>query len=268
MKVTTAIGISIDLIHKHYGTDNLEDAMKHVHSEIVQFGYINWLPILEVCVTKNYLPDNILDICMNYFLWKGDLRSSAEFAKVLRFWRNKGLNEDGLKQKLLPFSELAREFTILEDKDKMKKVFTENINQDIFQTNSFYLYSGLKSLYYNGYLDKIMLLRIFYSCHILYYRQIWEFGIRKLKFFTPYNPGITQEWINIYFSTVDQDPADEALFNHILPDYPSRIERKRDLFLVLGFNRSNGCLIRMILFKQRGETQKPSVIWRNEMLVN
>jgi hypothetical protein len=268
MKVISTIGACINCVHKYYGTDNLEDAMNHVHSEIVQFGYIKWLPILEVCVTQKYLPDNILDICMNYFLWKGDMKSSAEFAKVLRFWRNKGLNDDGLKQKLLPFRELAREFTILEEKDKMRKVFTENIDPEIFQYNTSYLYSGLKSLYYNGFLEKIMLIRIYYSYNILYYTQIWEFGIRKLKFFTPYNPGINQEWINIYFSTTDSDTSDKGLFNHILPDNPARIERKRDLFLVLGFNKCDGSLIRMVLFKQRGDKQNPLVIWSNEMFVN
>jgi hypothetical protein len=268
MKVITDIGRSINSVHKYYGTDTLEDAMKHVLSEIVQFGYIKWLPILEVCVTQKYLPDNILDICMNYFLWKGDMKSSAEFAKVLRFWRNKGLNDDGLKPKLLPYSELAREFSILDEEDKMRKVFSENIDQEIFQYNSSFLYSCLKSLYYNGYLEKIMLLRIFYSCNILYYTQIWEFGIRKLKFFTCYNHGINQEWMNIYFSTVDKDSSDKALFDHILPDHPSRIERKHDLFLVLGFNKSSGCMIRMLLFKQRGDKQNPTVIWRNEMFVN
>lgn len=160
MKAITSIRASIEQIHRYYGTDSLENAMKHVHSEIVQFGYINWLPILEVCVTQNYLPDNILDICMNYFLWKGDMKSSAEFAKILRFWRNKGLNDDGFKHKLLPYSELIHEFSILEEQDKMRQVFTENISQEIFDFNTAYLYSGLKSLYYNGYLGKIMLLRI------------------------------------------------------------------------------------------------------------
>jgi hypothetical protein len=268
MKVVTSIGTSIDQVHRYYGTDCLEDAMKHIHSEIVQYGFICWLPILEVCVSQNYLPENILDICMNYFLWKGDMKSSAEFAKALRFWRNKGLNADGLNQKLLSFSELVHEFSILEEEDRMKKIFTENIDHEIFHKNNSVLYSGLKSLYYNGYLEKIMLLRIYYSSNILEYKQIWEFGIRKLKFFTPYNPGIRQEWLNIYFSTVENDPSDQSLFDHILPDFPGRVERKQDLFLVLGFNKSSGSLIRMILFKQRGDRQIPLKIWRSEMFAN
>lgn len=268
MKTITSIGASIEMVHRYYGTDNLENAMKHLHSEIVQFGYINWLPILEVCVTQNYLPDNILDICMNYFLWKGDLKSSAEFAKILRFWRNKGLNDDGLKHKLLPYSELAREFSLIEEQDKMRKVFNENIDKEIFNFNTAYLYSGLKSLYYYGYLEKIMLLRIYYSYNILSYTQIWEFGIRKLKSFTQYNPGINQEWMNIYFSTVEDEAKDPDLFKHILPENPFKIERRRDLFLILGFSKSMGKLIRMVLFRKRGDKQSPSVIWRHEMFVN
>ena len=268
MKTITFIGESIDKVHKYYGTDSLEDAMNHVHAEMVQFGHINWLPILEVCVSQNYLPDNILDICMNYYLWKGDLKISAEFARVLRFWKNKGLNEDWMRGKLIPLSDFAREFTVLEEEDAMRRVLTENIDGEIYQNNSAYLYSGLKTLYYTGYLDKIMLLRIFYSSSILNYKQMWEFGIRKLKNFTNYNPGIVQEWTNVYFSTVNENPTDEDLFTHILPINPFLIERKNDKFLVLGFNKINGSLIRMILFKQRGDRKLPAVVWRGEMMVN
>jgi hypothetical protein len=74
--------------------------------------------------------------------------------------------------------------------------------------------------------------------------------------------------MNIYFSTVENETNDADLFDHILPDNPSKIERRRDLFLILGFNKNNGKLTRMILFKQRGEKQLPVAIWRNEMFVN
>jgi len=242
--------------------------MNSVYAEIVHFEFVNWLPILEVCVMQNYLPDNILDISMNYFLWKGDMKKSAELARVLRFWKNKGLNDEGIQRKFIPLKDLVREFTLIEDGDKMRTVFTKSINEQIFNYNSSYFYSGLKSLYYNGYLEKIILLRIYYSRSLLDYKQIWELGIRKLKNFTPYNPGIYQEWINVYFAAVNKNCSDRDLFTHIVPVNPSLIERRRDLFLVIGFNQTNGCIQNMILFKQRAESKLPLVIWRNEILVN
>lgn len=264
----TFLGESIDKVHKYYGTDSLEDAMRHIHSEMSQFGHINWLPILEVCVTQNYLPDNILDICMNYFLWKGDLKTSAEFARVIRFWRNKGLNDEWVRNRLVPLSEYAREFSALEEVDNMKKILTKTIDKEIFIYNTSYLYTGLKTLYYSGYLENIMLMRIFYSSSILFYSQMWEFGVRKLKYFTSYNSGIKQEWINVYFSTIDENSKDEDLYNHILPVNPSLVERRNDKFLILGFNRIKGNLIRMLLLKQYSDRKFPAIIWRNEMFVN
>jgi hypothetical protein len=268
MKIVTFLSESIDKVHKYYGTDNLADAMNHVHAEMLQFGNINWLPILEVSVSRNYLPENILDICMNYFLWKGDMKTSAEFARIIRFWRNKGLNEEWMRKQLIPLNDFIREFTTLEEEDKMRRVLSENIDKEICNNNTGYLYSGLKTLYYGGYLEKIMLLRIFYSDSILNYIQIWEFGIRKLKSFTPYNQDINQEWINVYFTAVGDNPSDDELFNHILPGNPSMIERRHDKFLVLGFNKMKGSINKMILFRQLSERKSPMIIWRNEMLVN
>ncbi len=268
MKITTSLGECIEKVHKYYGTETLEDAMTHVHLEVLQFGSLSWLPILELCVIQNYLPDNILDICMNYFLWKGDMKKSAEFARILRFWKHKGFKNEGIQKKLFPLSELIREFQLIEEEDKNRIVFTNPLDRRIYNYNSSFIYTGLKSLYYNGYLEKIMLLRMYYSRFLLTYNPIWEFGIRKLKRFTPYNPGIKQEWINIYFSIVDSDSNDEDLFKNILPDTPFSIERKLDLFLVFAFNKVDGKIQHMILFKHYGDKRMPAVIWRNQLFVN
>jgi len=241
----------------------------HVYHEMIQFDYLNWLPILEVNVNKGYFPENLLDICMNYFIWKGDLKASAEFARLLNHWNNKGVNEeiDERKNHLL-LSELSIEFSRLEEEDFMKQVFHNNIKQDIFRSNTSVFYSALKTLYYSGMLSNIMLLRVFYASNVLYYSQIWEFGIRKLKSFTPYNPGILQEWLNVYFAAVDDDPDNNDLLKNILPVNPTDVERKRDLFMIVAFNRKTGKILRINLFKHRGDNKKPIVIWSLDMMVN
>lgn len=268
MSTITSISFAIDKIYRHYGTESLEEAMNSIYAEIVHFEHINWLPILEVCVMQNYLPDNILDISMNYFLWKGDMKKSAELARLLRLWRNKGLNDLILQKKLLPLKDLILEFSIIEERDKMRTIFTRSVDKETFNYNSSYLYAGLKSLYYSGILQNIMLLRIYYCNNILKYRQIWEFGIRKLKNFTRYNPGITQEWINVYFSVAGNNFTDENLLINILPVNPNFIERKRDLFLVIGFNNFNGRIRSMVLFRNNGDNKSPSIIWKDKMLIN
>jgi len=268
LRVLGNIRESVEKLHQYYGTDRLEDAMNHVYSEMVQFDYINWLPILEVCVSQNYLPENILHICMNYFMWKGNMKASADFAKVLKYWKNKGLNDIDDHQDFLTLNELYREFAFEEEGDQMKKILQEDIKNEDFNHNTSFFYSGLKSLYYSGILESIILLRVYYSYNLLYYTQIWEFGIRKLKAFSSYNPGILQQWVNIYFATTGYNPEDEELFQHILPTHPGEIERRKDLFLVLGFHRETGRLIKMVLFRQRTDKNKATAIWRNEMLQN
>jgi hypothetical protein len=259
---------SVDKLHQYYGTERLDDAMNQVYSEMVQFDYINWLPILEVCVSQNYLPENLLHICMNYFMWKGNMKASADFARVLKYWKNKGLHDMNDQQDFIPLSEIYREFAFEEEGDQMKKILSDNIDNDIFNYNTSLFYSSLKTLYYSGILENIMLLRVYYSYNLLYYAQIWEFGIRKLKVFSSYNPGILQQWVNIYFSTIGDESTDEDLFSHILPSHPDVIERRKDVFLVLGFNRVTGKLSRIVLFRQRTDKNKVTAIWRNEMLQN
>ncbi len=268
MKVIGNIRESIDKLHQYYGTDRLDDAMHQVYSEMVQFDYINWLPILEVCVANNYLPENLLRICMNYFMWKGNMKASADFARVLKYWNNKGLNNLGDQPYNIPLKEIYGEFAFEEEMDQMKRILRDTLDVDIYNHNTSFFYSGLKSLYYSGILENIMLLRVFYSYNLLYYTQIWEFGIRKLKTFSSYSPGILQQWLNIYFTTTGDDPGDADLFNHILPTKPKEVERRKDLFLVLGFHRENGKLIRMVLFRQRSDRNKATPIWRHEMLLN
>ncbi|MCB9000102.1 MAG: hypothetical protein H6540_08575 [Bacteroidales bacterium] len=268
MKVLGNIKESVDKLHQYYGTERLEDAMNQVYSEMVQFDYINWLPILEVCVSQKYLPENLLNICMNYFMWKGNMKASAEFARVLKYWKNKGLNDMDEQHGFIPLNEIYREFELEEEGDQMKKILHNKIENDIFNYNTSFFYSGLKALYYSGFLENIMLLRVYFSYNLLYYTQIWEFGVRKLKSFSSYNPGILQQWVNIYFSTTGDNPADEELFRHILPGHPGEIERKKDIFLVLGFHRETGKLIRMVLFRQRSTHNKPFAVWRNQMLEN
>jgi len=268
LKVLGNIKESIDKLHQFYGTEKLEDAMNHVHAEMVQFDYINWLPILEVCVSKNYLPNNLLHIGMNYFMWKGDMKASADFARVLKYWKNKGLNDIEDNRDFLLLSEMYREFALEEEADQVKKILQNPLENDIFNHNTSFFYTGLKALYYSGILENIMLLRIYYSYNLLYYTQIWEFGIRKLKTFSGYNPGILQQWVNIYFSTIGDNPSDSDLFQHILPSNPGEIERRKDIFLVLGFHRQTGKLIRMVLFRQRADKNKFTAVWRNEMLQN
>jgi len=268
LRVLGNIKDSVDKLHQYYGTDRLEDAMNHVYSEMVQFDYINWLPILEVCVSQNYLPENLLHICMNYFMWKGNMKASADFAKVIKYWKNKGLNDMDDAQDFLSLKDIYHEFASVEDGDQMKIILQQKIEINVFNHNTSFFYSGLKALYYAGILDNIMLLRVYYSHNVLLYNQIWEFGIRKLKSFSSYNPGILQQWVNVYFATTGENPGDEELFQHILPSHPGDIERRKDVFLVLGFQRSTGKLIRMILFRQRTDKNKSVSIWRNEMLQN
>ena len=268
MKVLGNIRESVDKLHQYYGTERLEDAMNHVYSEMVQFDYINWLPILEVCVSQNYLPENLLHIGMNYFMWKGNMKVSADFARLLKYWKNKGLNDIEDQQYFIPLNEIYREFSFEEDADQMKKILRDKIENDVFHYNSAFFYSGLKSLYYSGILENIMLLRVYYSYNLLNYTQIWEYGILKLKKFSAYNPGILQQWVNIYFATTGDNPGDEDLFHHILPSSPGEIERKKDLFLILGFHRVTGKLIRMVLFRQRSDKNKATAIWRNDMMQN
>jgi len=268
LKVLGNIRDSIDKLHQYYGSDSLNEAMHQVYSEIVQFDYSNWLPIFEVCVINNYLPENLLRICMNYFMWKGDMKASADFARVLKSWNNKGLDYLAVPSSNIPLNEVYREFALEEEADQMKRIMRDTLNNDIFNHNTSFFYSGLKSLYYSGNLENILLLRVYFSYNLLYYTQIWEFGIRKLKTFSSYSPGILQQWLNIYFTTIGDDPGDADLFNHILPTHPKEIERRKDLFLVLGFHRENGKLIRMVLFRQRSDRNKAIPIWRHEMLFN
>jgi len=223
---------------------------------------------LEACVTQNYLPFDILDICMNYFLWKGDLKRSAEFARMLRFWKNRGLNDELVPKKSFPFSFYVKEFEALEATDDMYIVLKNSVEKEIIHNNTHYLFTSIKSLYYKGYLKNILLIRIFYSSNLLIYNQIWEFGIRRLKDFTAFNPGIKQEWINVYFSTIDDYEIDEDLFNNILPVDPSVIERRNDKFMILGFHKDSCRLLKIVLFRQRGDRKFPLTIWRNDMLVN
>ena len=268
MKVISNIRESVEKLHQYYGTDRLDDAMNHVYSEMVQFDFINWLPILEVCVSKNYLPENLLQLCMNYFMWKGNMKASADFARVLKYWKNKGLNDSNSQNDFIPLRHIYREFAFEEEGDQMKIILRNSIENDIYNYNTSLVYSALKTLYYTGFLENILLLRIYYSYNLLYYTQLWEFGIRKLKKFSPFNSGIPQQWINIYFSTTDEDPQDKELFQHILPHNPGEIERVKDLFLVLAFNRKTGKLIRIVLFRQRADKTKATAVWRNEILLN
>lgn len=242
--------------------------MNHVYSEMVQFEYINWLPILEVCISQKYLPENLLHICMNYFMWKGNMKASADFARVIKYWKNKGLNDMEGPFDFMPLKNLYEEFALEEEDDKKKSILYSNIENEVFNSNTSFFYSGLKLLYYSGILENIMLLRIYYSYNLLYYTQIREFGIRKLKSFSSYNPGIVQQWVNIYFTTTADDPADSELFKHILPANPGNIERKKDIYLVLGFHHETGKLIRMVLFRQRSDRNKATAVWRNEMMQN
>jgi len=259
---------SVEKLHQYYGTERLDDAMNHVYSEMVQFDYINWLPILEVCVSQNYLPENLLQLSMNYFMWKGNMKASADFARVLKHWKNKGLNDIEETYNFTPLQNFYQEFAFEEEGDQMKKILQTNISNELFNYNTAVLYSGLKTLYYSGYFENILLLRVYYSLNLLYYTQIWEFGIRKLKDFTGFNPGIPQQWVNVYFTTTGDNPEDSELFHHILPRNPKEIERSKDIFLVLGFNRNTGKLIRMVLFRQRVDKNKATAIWRNEMMFN
>lgn len=268
MKVLGNIRGSIDKLHQYYGTDRLDDAMNHVYSEMVQFDYINWLPILEVCVSQNYLPENLLHLCMNYYMWKGNMKASADFARALKHWKNKGLNDMGNQHSFIPLDHIFQEFAFEEESDQMKKILSNSIENEVFNYNTSILYSGLKIMYYSGVLENIILLRVYYSLNLLYYTQIWEFGIRKLKDFSSFNSGIQQQWVNVYFTTTGDNPEDSDLFNHILPRNPGEIERSKDLFLVLGFHRDTGKLIRMVLFRQRVEKTKAIAIWRNEMMQN
>ena len=268
MKLLGNIRESIDKLHQYYGTDRLDDAMNHVYSEMVQFDYINWLPILEVCVSQNYLPENLLNICMNYFMWKGNMKASADFARVLKYWKNKSLNDFERQQHFIPLNNIYRDFAYEEEGDQMKKILQNSIENHVYNYNTSFFYSGLKLLYYSGILENIMLLRVYYSYNLLYYTQIWEFGIRKLKLFSSYNSGILQQWVNIYFTTTGDNPKDAELFQHILPTHPGEIERYKDIFLVLGFHGETGKLIRMVLFRQRTDKNKSTAIWRNEMLQN
>jgi hypothetical protein len=268
LKVLGNIRESIDKLHQYYGTERLDDAMNHVYAEMVQFDYINWLPILEVCVSQNYLPENVLQMCMNYYMWKGNMKVSADFARVLKYWKNKGLNDMEGQTGFIPLHDIYRQFAFEEEGDQMKKILRDNIENDVFNYNTSFFYSGLKSLYYSGILENIMLLRVYFSYNLLYYTQIWEFGIRKLKTFSSYNPGILQQWVNIYFTTTGDNPSDADLFQHILPTNPGLIERRKDIFLVAGFNRKSGKLIRMVLFRQRADKNKATAIWRNELLQN
>lgn len=268
MNVLGNIRESVDKLHQYYGTDRLEDAMNQVYSEMVQFDYIHWLPILEVCVSQKYLPDNLLHICMNYFMWKGNMKASADFARVLKYWKNKGLNDIYDQQLFIPLNEIFREFEHEEEGDKRKRILRDKIENDIFNYNTSFFYSGIKCLYYSGEFENVMLLRVYYSYNLLYYTQTWEFGIRKMKTFSAYNPGILQQWVNIYFTTTGDNPADEELFRHILPAFPGDIERKKDIFLVLAFHRETGKMIRMVLFRQRADRHKATAIWRHEMLLN
>jgi hypothetical protein len=268
MKVIGTIKESVDKLHQYYGTERLEDAMNHVYTEMIQFDYINWLPILEVCVSKNYLPENLLHICLNYFMWKGNMKASADFARVLKYWKNKGLNEFEDQPDLIPLNDLYKEFEFEEERDQMKKIMLNRIEDEIFNDNTTRFYSCIKSIYYSGLIENIMLLRVYYSNNLLYYTQIWELGIRKLKTFTGYNEGILQQWINVYFTTTGSDPSDSELLEHILPEHPGNIERRKDLFLVAGFNRETGRLNRIILFRQRTDKDKPFPIWRESMILN
>jgi hypothetical protein len=268
LKVISNIRESVEKLHQYYGTEKLDDAMNHVYSEMVQFDYINWLPILEVCVSQKYLPENLLQICMNYFMWKGNMKASADFARVLKYWKNKGLNDINEIQDFVPLSQIYREFEFEEESDKEKKILSKSIDDDVFNYNTTLFYTGLKSLYYSDILENIMLLRVYYSINLIYYTQIWEFGIRKLKTFSGFNPGIPQQWINIYFTTTGENPGDEELFQHILPKNPGEIERIKDVFLVLGFNRETGKLIRMVLFRQRADKTRAIPIWRIDSIQN
>jgi hypothetical protein len=268
LKVLGNIRESIDKLHQYYGTDRLDDAMNNVYSEMIQFEYINWLPILEVCISQKYLPENLLHLCMNYFMWKGNMKASADFARVLKYWKNKGLNDMDDEQNFIPLSSLYKEFAKEEEVDEKKKILHANIENEIFNYNTASFYTGIKLLYYSGLLENIMLLRVYYCYNLLYYTQIWEFGIRKLKTFSGYNPGILQQWVNIYFTTTGNNPNDDDLFRHILPTHPGDIERRKDIYLVLGFHHETGKLIRMVLFRQRTDKNKATAIWRNEMMMN
>jgi hypothetical protein len=266
--VLSNIRESIDKIHQYYGTYRLDDAMNHVYSEMIQFDYLNWLPILEVCISQKYLPENLLHMCMNYFMWKGNMKASADFARILKHWKNKGLNDLDDPKDFITLKNIYQEFASEEVEDQKKKILYANIENDVFNYNTSFFYTGLKLLYYSGTFENIMLLRIYYSYNLLYYTQIWEFGIRKLKSFSVYNPGILQQWINIYFTSTGDNPRDEDLFQHILPADPAGIERRKDIFMVLGFHCETGRLIRMVLFRKRSDSNKSTVIWRNEMLEN
>jgi len=182
--------------------------------------------------------------------------------------KNKGLNDIEETYNFTPLQNFYQEFAFEEEGDQMKKILQTNISNELFNYNTAVLYSGLKTLYYSGYFENILLLRVYYSLNLLYYTQIWEFGIRKLKDFTGFNPGIPQQWVNVYFTTTGDNPEDSELFHHILPRNPKEIERSKDIFLVLGFNRNTGKLIRMVLFRQRVDKNKATAIWRNEMMFN
>jgi hypothetical protein len=268
MKLVGNIRDSIEKIHQYYGTEYLDEAMNHVYAEMIQFDYINWLPVLEICVSKNYLPENLLQICMNYYMWKGNMKVSADFARVLKYWKNKGLNDLYDSNNFVPLNEIYNEFAGESELDRVKKFLNHNIETAVYEYNNSFFYSGLKTLYFSGVLNNILIIRIYYSCNLLNYHQTWEYGIRKLKSFSPNNDGITQQWINVYFSEMDDNSSDDELFKNILPCAPGLIERYKDYFIVLGFNGHSGKLTRMILYKQLSEKSKPSICWRLEMIQN
>jgi hypothetical protein len=268
MKVLGTIKDSVDKMHQYYGTERLEDAMNQIYSEMIQFDYINWLPILEVCVSKGYLPENILHICLNYYIWKGNMKASGDFARVIKYWNYKGLNEFEDSSDFLYIKELYKEFEFEEKNDLMKLSMIKRIPDEVFDTNTSFFYSSVKTLYYSGLIDDIVLLRVYFSYNLLYYNQIYELGIRKLKFFSVYTEGIAQQWLNVYFSTTGNEPSDEEIISNILPESPGNIERNKDLFLVTVFNRQSGRMIEMILYRQRNDKAWPNVVWKNNILVN
>lgn len=269
MNLLGNIRVSIDKLHQYYGTEKLDDAMNHVYAEMIRFDYINWLPILEVCVSQNYLPENLLQICMNYYMWKGNMKASADFAKVLKHWKNKGLNDIDEPQDFKSLYEFYREFEFEEEGDQMKRIIQHNnLDNEVFNYNTAYFYTGLKHLYYSGILENIMIIRVYYSYNLMYYTQIWEFGIRKLKSFNIYGTSILQQWVNVYVTSTGDDPDDSDLFLHTLPHHPGIIERGNDIFLLLAFHRNTGKLIRMVLFRQRIDQTNATAIWRNEMMEN